>query len=589
MCTAAKCVALAYFIDCVFVHVFNIFNFVFLLQWPLTNAKGSVTIKSIYELSLKEPADETTRICEAALVVVAAECATVDKNCKRKLNNLFKTHIEKMENEEETPSLVQFKQLIEDESTAKIAKQVQKDLSSFYERWTVDIKQFFDDVVNSGIFPIDRVIDDMTEEDVDKLIAKKLQREMKLFKRDVTKCFDDNTKDDKDSDGDVKGDDEDIDEDDDDDGEKKGKRKQKDKRKAKNKKRNSKRKSKGKNGAKKGQEGDKLVEKESCYAQAYAGLKKKIAALYKEAKKYEIYGEFTAYIARAHFGLRQTHTTDEQLYESIDALVKHNEKYYWTRFKDVYNELVDAETRAYKLGTCDMWITYDIRNRMEDLQESAQKCLQNEDEKSQTNCLDGLVKEWRKTYAKDMANIDELECHGTFLRYTMIDVRFMLDFHTDLPELLKNFAKTNLYWGVATMKKYYKMFDEMTFERKKNKGYYDGCSLPELIKVKEFVTSEENHEAVLKCNAMPAGQERDDCFNAFAWKYRRFFRKFVQTIRKKKCKLLRYYEHLFELIKDLGCPVNESGSANDYEGLAKGFMRLEEYVQEKKNQDKSVS
>lgn len=329
--------------------------------------------------------------------------------------------------------------------------------------------------------------------------------------------------------------------------------------------------------------------KVNCLQRCLKKFKLSVADQFELTKKFGAYSHFTAYIGRAHFGLKQSRTNQKDINRSLIAFAEHEVPRGNVTFQILYSHVVYAATRARNSDTCDFEMARNLRKPLEKLHQDAIDCGRIKGDKKKKSCFDGLGNNWRKAHEKNLSAVEKLPCNAAFLRYAMESARNIISLNENLSKLLEEFSKSHLYISYATLLHHYNIMNKMTFVKKRKGTYFDACSLPILVKMRNFVTSDENHKAIQKCKAMRAGKKRETCFNAIVKDYRTEFDKMEDMVFAKNCKRLRFIENFNEFLLDLRGPLIQDADSGDEDGLIDGLIKLDAAVQTKRGKQQRTT
>lgn len=327
----------------------------------------------------------------------------------------------------------------------------------------------------------------------------------------------------------------------------------------------------------------KCNRKRKCYADALETFEDVVENIYDQAIKSGVYGEFVAYIGRARFGHEQSDTKRKALLSTLNEFADEEEEYSPFDFQGLYNEFTDAETRALELKLCDHKKANEIRRRIEKLHALAKRCISRGNRQMQNTCLRKLGRLWAKYYKKDMADVAQLTCPATIVRYALTDSNRLIVVNDDSIDILRAFARTYLYRGYANFIDHYTNINEKTFVNTQGQKdtYFDDCSLGPLNEVKSFLRDEQKNKSIMECNAMKEGKKKDKCFTVIVDQFKTFFDYIEKLIFKKGCRLLGYHVDIFEFIKDLRIPLHQPQSMLSYEhheSVSEGLVILYKYL-----------
>lgn len=318
--------------------------------------------------------------------------------------------------------------------------------------------------------------------------------------------------------------------------------------------------------------------KMKCLTKNINNFKDKTAELYGQLKKFGAYSHFTAYIGRAYFGLNQTRTSKKDINRSLEAFAKHERPWAEHSFQNLFTHFVYAGTKARRIGSCDVRLAFAIRRPLEILHQDSIDCERSTSDKKKESCLEKLAENWKETHETNMTEVDKLPCPAAITRYVLESSYNLIAHNENLVKPLEKFSKTYLYRSFTNLLHYYKVINKLTFVKPRKGTYFDDCSLPILVEVKEFLLSDENHDAIQTCKVIQDHEEMEKCYGVIVMKYRAFFDGIEDELFERDCELLRFHDDLYEFLLDLRGPLTQPEDKKYIDGVIQGLNKLDEFL-----------
>lgn len=134
--------------------------------------------------------NKTSLMIERAVLAIDSDCKDeIDDECLENIKWLLDKHITEMESEKEKcPVAEELKRTMKEQPFKDSMAQLRKDMYKFYGKWKMNLKRFYVEVQNSGIFPSYERVGELYGNELDTLLVYELEVSMVQMRVSLNKC-----------------------------------------------------------------------------------------------------------------------------------------------------------------------------------------------------------------------------------------------------------------------------------------------------------------------------------------------------------------------------------------------------------------